>query len=69
MGVAGAGNAEVTVIVCAVAGLGQGTQGHYLYHGLNILTLHRCQELLDILWFRVFRNVNGKAHNGDEPFQ
>ena len=42
---------------------------HYLYDRFNIFAFYTFKKLLYILWRGIFRNMNGKSHNGYQPLQ
>ena len=60
---------EVSGIFRAVAGLRQAAERHHLHDRFDIFSLHRFQELLDILRLRILRDGEIKSHDGDETLQ
>ena len=60
---------EVSGIFRAVAGLRKAAERHHLHDRFDIFSLHRFQELLDILRLWILRDGEIESHDGDETLQ
>ena len=69
MRIAFTGDPEVSGIFRAVAGLRKAAERHHLHDRFDIFSLHRFQELLDILRLRILRDGEIESHDGDETLQ
>ena len=63
------GDPEVSGIFRAVAGLRKAPERHHLHDRFDVFSLHRFQELLDILRLRILRDGEIESHDGDETLQ